>query len=36
MRAVCSGHVVSRGFRDTDTPYEIVSWLKEVADERNR
>ncbi|MGE2730184.1 TetR/AcrR family transcriptional regulator [Mycolicibacterium vaccae] len=35
MRAVCCGNVMVRGMRETDTPYEIVTWLKEVADERN-
>ncbi|MGE2836435.1 TetR/AcrR family transcriptional regulator [Mycobacterium sp. SMC-4] len=35
MRAMCCGNVVAGGMRETDTPYEIVSWLKEVADERS-
>ncbi|WP_396883253.1 TetR/AcrR family transcriptional regulator [Mycobacterium sp. SMC-4] len=34
MRSVCCGQVVSRGIRETDTPQDIVRWLKEVADER--
>jgi AcrR family transcriptional regulator len=36
LRAVCSGHVVSAAFRPDDSPQEILSWLKEVADERQR
>ena len=34
LRSLCLGMVASNGIRDTDSPVDIVNWLKEVADER--
>ncbi|MDY6997391.1 MAG: TetR/AcrR family transcriptional regulator [Actinomycetota bacterium] len=34
LRTLCLGLVASAGVRPTDTPEEMVTWLKEVADER--
>lgn len=36
MRSVCCGHVVSAGIRPDESPAEIMGWLKEVADGRQR
>lgn len=36
MRSVCCGHVVSAGIRPDESPHEIMMWLKEVTDERQR
>lgn len=36
MRSVCCGHVVSAAIRPDESPEEIMSWLKGVADERQR
>jgi len=34
MRSVCCGHVVSAAIRPDESPQEIMSWLKDVVDER--
>lgn len=36
LRSVCCGHVVSAAIAPDDSPREIMSWLKEVTDERQR
>ncbi|WNG86317.1 TetR/AcrR family transcriptional regulator [Mycobacterium sp. ITM-2016-00317] len=36
MRAVCCGHVVSAAIRPEDSPQDIMGWLKEAVDERQR
>ena len=36
LRAVCCGHAVSAAIRPDESPAEIMSWLKEVTDERLR
>lgn len=36
LRSVCCGHVVSAGIRPDEAPREIMMWLKEVTDERQR
>ena len=36
LRAVCFGHVVSGAVRPSDSPCEMVTWLKEIVDERHR
>ncbi|CAA0133189.1 Uncharacterised protein [Mycolicibacterium vanbaalenii] len=36
LRAMCFGHVVSGAVRPSDSPCEMVTWLKETVDERHR
>ncbi len=36
LRSVCCGHVVSAAIRPDESPREIMNWLKEVTDERQR
>lgn len=36
LRAVCCGHIVSRAILPTDSPREMVIWLKEAVDDRHR